>query len=211
MLVTVVSLQSLPIGSEPADGVLIDRTLDGDEAAFAVIVGRYQRKIFRVALAIVRDQAEAETVTQDTFVQAYMSLRSFERRACLETWLTRIAINKARDFLRGRKWVSLSGNGDEDSDDAPIDPVDEAPDPERVLLSKQLRRAIERAVETLSAQQKVIFRLRHFEELPLEQIGEMLGLNAGTVRAHLFRAVHKVRKQLASLTRMPQEVADEAL
>ena len=191
----------MPMAQEaaPSDRELIDRTLRGDGDAFATIVERFQRKIFRVAFAIVRDAAEADAVTQDCFVQAYTNLAKFEGRAELETWLTRIAINKSRDSLRRRRFVSLASGSLEDDDDhaETFEPVDERPDAERQLASAQLRAAIRRAEQRLSSQQQLIFRLRHYENLSLEDIAEKLGLRSGTVRAHLFRAVHKVREELA--------------
>jgi RNA polymerase sigma-70 factor (ECF subfamily) len=181
-----------------SDRDLISRTLEGDGAAFGVLVERFQRKVYRVAFAIVRDEMEADTITQDTFVQAYTHLAKFEGRAELETWLTRIAINRSRDLLRRRRFVSLFSGDDEDERNVPaLELVDERPDPERQIMASQLRRAIELAEGKLSAQQKVIFRLRHYESLSLEEIAVNLGLRPGTVRAHLFRAIHKVRKVLA--------------
>jgi RNA polymerase sigma-70 factor (ECF subfamily) len=183
---------------QPTNQELIERTLGGDGSAYALVVDRFQRKIYRVAFAIVRDESEADAITQDTFVQAYTHLARFQGRAELETWLTRIAINRSRDSLRRRKFVSLFTFRDDESDGEPIlEPVDERPDPERELMSSQLRVAIQKAERKLSAQQKIIFRLRHYENLPLEEIAEHLGLRAGTVRAHLFRAIHKVREELS--------------
>jgi RNA polymerase sigma-70 factor (ECF subfamily) len=183
----------------PTDQALIERTLGGDGAAFGILMERFQRRIFRVAFSVVRDEVEADTITQDTFIQAYTHLGSFEGRAELETWLTRIAINRSRDVLRRRRFVSLfTLRNDEDGEtETMLEPVDERPDPERQLHSSQLRVAIQRAERGLSAQQKVIFRLRHYENLSLEDIAAHLGLQSGTVRAHLFRAIHKVRKELA--------------
>lgn len=181
----------------PTDRELIERTLAGDGNAYGIIVERFQRRIYRVAFAIVRDEVEADTVTQDTFVQAYTHLARFQGRSELETWLTRIAINRSRDALRRRKFISLFTR-DEDDVETMIEPVDDRPDPERQILSTQLRAAILRAERLLSSQQKVIFRLRHYENLSLEEIAEHLGLRAGTVRAHLFRAIHKVRRELAA-------------
>lgn len=182
-----------------SDLTLIERTLAGDGTAFGILMERYQRKIYRVSFSIVRDEVEADTITQDTFVQAYTHLSRFEGRAGLETWLTRIAINRGRDTLRRRRFVSLfTLRSDEDGEtETMLEPVDERPDPERQLLSSQLRAAIQRAERSLSPQQKVIFRLRHYENLSLEDIASHLGLQAGTVRAHLFRAIHKIRKELA--------------
>ena len=181
----------------PTDRELIDRTLSGDGNAYGAIVERFQRKIYRVAYAIVRDDVEADTVTQDTFVQAYTHLARFQGRSELETWLTRIAINRSRDSLRRRRFLSLFTRDEEDGETM-IEPVDDRPDPERQILSVQLRAAIQRAERQLSAQQKTIFRLRHYENLSLEEIANHLGLRAGTVRAHLFRAIHKVRRELAA-------------
>jgi RNA polymerase sigma-70 factor (ECF subfamily) len=87
--------------------------------------------------------------------------------------------------------------------------VDERPDPEREMLSHQLKNAIERAERRLSTQQKIIFRLRHYEDRPLEEIADLLGLRAGTVRAHLFRAVHKVRKELAGWMNRRQDASHD--
>src|SRR5690242_14272176 len=161
-----------------------------------MLVERFQRKIYRVAYAIVRDDVEADTIAQDTFIQAYTNLAKFQGRSEFETWLTRIAINRSRDFLRRRKFVSLFSRDEDDEREGFIEPVDERPDPEREIMSFQLRAAIERAERMLSAQQQVIFRLRHYENRSLEDIAGLLGLRAGTVRAHLFRAIHKIRKQL---------------
>ena len=201
--------------SAPSDQELIARTLGGDGAAFGILVDRFQRKIYRVAYAITRDDTEADTITQDTFIQAYTHLGKFQGRAELETWLTRIAINRSRDWLRRRKFVSLFSH-DDDSDDRiyAIEPVDEQPDAERQLMSHQIRTAIVRAERTLSSQQKIIFRLRHYENRSLEEIAELLGLRSGTVRAHLFRAIHKVRKELGEwVTKregVPHDLSDDA-
>lgn len=194
--------------SAPTDRELIERTLAGDGGAFAVLVERFQRKIYRVAYAIVRDDVEADTITQDTFIQAYTHLARFEGRSELETWLTRIAINRSRDWLRRRRFVSLFTRID-DGGEVYLEPVDDRPDPERELHSRQLRTAIERAERGLSAQQKIIFRLRHYEDRPLEEIADLLGLRPGTVRAHLFRAVHKIRKELAGWMNRKQEDSDD--
>jgi RNA polymerase sigma-70 factor, ECF subfamily len=195
-VVSVATIELVNPPAAPEDDELIQRTLAGDESAFARIVSKYQRRIDRIAYSIVRDAAEADVITQETFVQAYLHLSKFERRAGLETWLTRIAINRARDVLR-RRARSLVSFIDAGADARASEPADGEPDAERRLISREVGAAIERAISTLSPQQKTIFRLRHYEELPLEEIAGMLGLRAGTVRAHLFRAVHRVRQELA--------------
>jgi RNA polymerase sigma-70 factor (ECF subfamily) len=210
---TVATFRVNPISeSAPSDQELIARTLGGDGGAFGILVDRFQRKIYRVAFAIVRDETEADTITQDTFIQAYTHLARFQGRSELETWLTRIAINRSRDWLRRRKFVSLFSHDDKSDDrEYVIEPVDEQPDAERQLMSHQIRTAIHRAERTLSSQQKIIFRLRHYENRSLEEIAELLGLRSGTVRAHLFRAVHKVRQELAEWVTVREESPDETL
>jgi RNA polymerase sigma-70 factor, ECF subfamily len=209
---TVATFRVNPISeSAPSDQELIARTLGGDGGAFGILVDRFQRKIYRVAYAIVRDDVEADTITQDTFIQAYTHLARFQGRSEFETWLTRITINRSRDWLRRRKFVSLFSHDDQsDEREYVIEPVDDRPDAERQLMAHQLRAAITRAERTLSSQQKIIFRLRHYENHSLEEIAELLGLRSGTVRAHLFRAIHKVRKELAEWVTL-REVSDEAL
>ncbi len=199
--------------SEIDDQELIRRTRSGDGNAYEVLVERYQRRIYRIAFAIVRDPGEADSVTQDAFVQAYTKLETYEGRAGFDTWLTRIAINCARDTLRRRKFVSIFSPRNDDEEEGEVVPelVDERPNPERQLISSQLRTAIERAEKQLSAQQNVIFRLRHYENLALEEIAEHLGLQSGTVRAHLFRAIHKIRRELAAWRSSPRISHEPAL
>ena len=193
----------------PTDRELIEQTLAGDQAGYALIVSRYQKRVFRMAFAIVRNETEADTITQDTFVQAYLSLAKFQGRSELETWLTRIAINRSRDWLRRRRFVSLfSSREGSTEEEILIEPVDDRPDPERELMSSQLRVAIQRAERRLSSQQKVIFRLRHYEDLTLEEIATHLGLRSGTVRAHLFRAIQKIRQELAGWRATPMTAED---
>jgi RNA polymerase sigma-70 factor (ECF subfamily) len=199
----VVPIRVKPLNEAPDDQELIARTLAGDDAAFAAIVERFQRRIYR-------DEVEADTITQDVFIQAYTHLADFQGRSELETWLTRIAINRSRDSLRRRRFVSLFTGQEEDEERTALyEPVDERPDPEREIMTRQLRGAIERAERKLSRQQQVIFRLRHYEDRSAEEIAGLLGLAAGTVRAHLFRAVHKIRKELGDWVSDKQGNSDD--
>ena len=207
---SVVSIRVTQINaSDPSDRELIARTLGGDGGAFGSLVDRFQRKIYRVAYAIVRDDVEADTITQDTFIQAYTHLAKFQGRSEFETWLTRIAINRSRDSLRRRRFVRFFSGDSDENREGWVEPVDDRPDPEREIMAHQLRAAIERAERLLSSQQQVIFRLRHYENHSLEEIAELLGLRAGTVRAHLFRAIHKIRKELAGWVTARQRDSDD--
>src|SRR5687767_15795704 len=113
-------------GNVLSDLTLIERTLGGDGAAFGMLMERFQRKIYRVAFSVVRDEAEADTRTQDTFIQAYTHLARREGRAELGTWLRRISINRCRDVLRRRRFGRLRTlRSDEDGETETMsEPVD---------------------------------------------------------------------------------------
>lgn len=187
-----------PVVPEPSDDELIDQTLSGDRAAYDRLMERHQRAISRITSAILRDEIEADLATQDTFVQAYLNLSTFERRSPFEGWLTRIAVNRSRDILRRRvvrSFVPLSS-----SDELPApELIAGTPDPERALLSRQIRNLVDRAVSKLSPKQRVVFCLRHFDDMDPNDIAAALQMQPPTVRVHLHRAIQHLRKELGDL------------
>ena len=179
---------------------MIEDARHGDERAFRAIMEQNNQRLYRLARSVIKNDAEAEEIVQETYLRAFTALPTFRGDALLSTWLTRIAINRSRDFLRRRKFLRLfTSADDEDNREGWIEPVDERPDPEREIMARQLRTAIEAAEKELSPQQQVIFRLRHYENRSLEEIATLLGLRGGTVRAHLFRSIHKIRQILEEL------------
>lgn len=166
---------------------------------FDAIVRRHQRRVHRVLLMMLRDPDEADNLTQECFLRAYQSFSSFRGESSLETWLLRIAANLAYDHARSRTasfWKRLLGlNGD--ADDAPADriPSGEA-SPEQVLLAREDVRAVWDVANQLSRQQRAVFMLRFVEEMELQEIASVLGLQVGSVKTHLFRAVQTVRTKL---------------
>lgn len=167
---------------------------------FDHLVRSHQRRVFRVLYSLVRDQDLADNLTQDCFLRAYQKRATFRGEASVETWLIRIAINLVRDHERNRRlafWRSLltqSRRPDRDREDLEI--RDPAPSAERALLAREELAAVESAVKDLSPQQRVVFSLRFFEEMTLEQIALAMQLELGTVKSHLFRAVSAVRNKL---------------
>lgn len=175
---------------------LIRRVVRGDSEAFNRIVTDYQKPIYRTALAIMRNETDADTITQETFVQAWRKISRFEGRSSLETWLTRIAVNKARDELRRqRRFASKPSHPD--ADISRLDALrDDRPDAERQLLSLELSRIVEEALVSLPPKQRTIFALRHFEQRGLDEIAAILGIEPSTTRVHLHRATKKIREIL---------------
>jgi RNA polymerase sigma-70 factor (ECF subfamily) len=175
----------------------------GETDRFEYFVRTYQKRIFRLAYALLRDPAEADAVTQEVFVKAYRGLAAFKGGASFETWATRIAINAVRDLVRRRKPVvsfgDLRGDGDEGPEIPPrLDPAD-GTSPERDLMAREIRRRIADALVALSPRQRAVFVMKHYEELSIAEIGAATGLDEGTIKSHLFRAARKLRERLEDL------------
>jgi RNA polymerase sigma-70 factor (ECF subfamily) len=149
---------------------------------------------------LLRDPEEADNLTQECFLRAYQSRSSFRGESSLETWLLRIAANLARDHSRNRRsgfWKRLLGlDGDES---AAHNLASEDASPEQLLLAREDVRAVWDVANQLSQQQRAVFLLRFVEEMELSEIASALGLQVGSVKTHLFRAVQKVRGKLRDL------------
>ena len=169
---------------------------------FDAIVRRHQRRVHRWLLMLVRDPEEADNLTQECFLRAYQSLSSFRGESSLETWLLRIAANLARDHQKNRRtsfWKRLLGLGDS-GEEAWAESIP-APDatPEQALLAREDVRAVWNAANELSQQQRAVFLLRFVEDMELNEIATVLGLQVGSVKTHLFRALQTVRGKLRDL------------
>jgi RNA polymerase sigma-70 factor, ECF subfamily len=169
---------------------------------FDAIVRRHQRRVHRFLLMLLRDADEADNLTQECFLRAYQNLSSFRGESSLETWLLRIAANLARDHARNRKvsfWKRLLGlEGQDEECVAGHVPSGDA-SPEQVLLAREDVRAVWEIANQLSQRQRAIFVLRFVEEMELNEIASVLGLQVGSVKTHLFRAVQTVRAKLREL------------
>jgi RNA polymerase sigma-70 factor, ECF subfamily len=169
---------------------------------FDAIVRRHQRRVHRFLLMLLRDSDEADNLTQECFLKAYQNLANFRGECSLETWLLRIAANLARDHSRNRKasfWKRLLAFTHE-SDEGPAAHVPSpGATPEQLLLAREEVRAIWEVTDKLSQQQRAVFLLRFVEEMELHEIASALGLQVGSVKTHLFRALQTVRGKLRGL------------
>ena len=168
-------------------------------ADFDQIVRQHQRKVYRVLLLILKRPEDADNLTQECFLRAYMSMRSFRGECSVQTWLLRIAVNLARDEARNRRagfWKQLLGLEDAGVGIDDYEPPCVKATPERDLMAQQELAAVWQAVDNLSPRQKEVFILRFAEEMELKEIAEVLNLRTGTVKAQLFRAVTSVREQV---------------
>ena len=164
---------------------------------FTPLVQAHQQRIYRVLLGIVRDPDAAQTLTQECFLKAYRKRASFRGEANVGVWLLKIAVNLARDHRRSRLrefWDRLRSSSAEVGEFGQS-LADPQASPERVILGREEVAGVWAAVRKLSAQQRAVFVLRFVEEMSLEEIAEATSLKLGTVKTHLFRAVHAVRQQ----------------
>lgn len=167
-------------------------------ADFDEVVRVYRPRILRFLLPSLADRDAAEALTQECFLKAWTARHQFRGDSSVVTWLTRIAVNLLRDYLRSRSlrfWQKTRG--------AALDPMDISdwlPDgrssPESVTLAREKVAAVWRAVDKLSAQQRTVFALRFVEEMELDDIAETLAMNLSTVKSHLYRALAIVRERM---------------
>ena len=182
-------------GSLELELELVGRAAAGDEAAFRTLVDRHGRMVFNLAYRITTDRHAAEDVVQETFLRAYRALHRFDGRASFATWVHRIAMNASLDTLRQsrhRREVALEPAG-EGHDLAPASD----PNPERLAVSADLRRALHQAMTGLTETERTAFVLRHYEGRSTAEIGERRGLPSSASRQAVFRAVRKLRQALA--------------
>ena len=190
-----------PNPSSLDDDTLLQRIRAGDRDAFTDLMRRYNRRLYRVARSVLRDDAEAEDALQDAYLQAYRALPAFRGESALGTWLTRIVVNAA--LMRQRKTGRLADvielGADFGADDAavPRDRLDEPAQPELAALRAQTRRLIETGIDKLPAAFRTVFVLRAVEELTVEETAATLDIPAATVRTRYFRARAMLREALA--------------
>lgn len=180
------------------DRELVERARAGERAAFDQLVARYQRRLLRLVLRLLRDQAEAEDVVQETFLRAYRALPRFRGDAAFYTWLYRIALNGARNTIQCRR---LRG-GPTGAVPAQV-PAPEIGTPESMLLSKQVMQAIDAALEALPLDLRTAIVLREIEGLSYGEIAQIMECPLGTVRSRLFRAREAIARRLRPLLDLP--------
>jgi RNA polymerase sigma-70 factor (ECF subfamily) len=185
--------------TRPVDAVAVTMPHPRD---FDAWMNAEQQRVFRLCYHLLGDRDEADTATQEVFLKAYRALARPGAVAPQEParWLTRVAVNICLDRLRSRRWRFWRQRRTASDEQAILDLTPDAgPSAEDKLLAKEIHRRLAAAVEKLSGRQRSVFLLRHYEELSLEEIGEVLGLDVGTVKAHMSRALAKLRPLLRDL------------
>ncbi len=162
---------------------------------FDGIMRQHQRRIYRILLLLVRNPDDADTLTQDCFLHAFLGMDRFRGDACIETWLVRIAINLARDHAKNRRmtfWRRLVRARQETH----LEPEGQGRSPEYLLLAREKTETVWASADGLPVQQRTAFLLRFGEEMSLAEVAQAMGLELGTVKSHLSRAVEAVKRNL---------------
>jgi RNA polymerase sigma-70 factor, ECF subfamily len=174
----------------------------GDKRAFELLVAKYQRKLGRLLSRMVRDPAEVEDVTQEAFIKAYRALPSFRGDSAFYTWLYRIAINTAKNYLvaLGRRAPTTTEFNHEDAENfEEAEALRDSSTPEGELHGKQIAATVNRAMEALPDDLRTAITLREIEGLSYEEIATLMNCPIGTVRSRIFRAREAIAAELRPL------------
>ena len=161
-----------------------------------------QRRVYSLCQRLLQDRDEADSATQDVFLKAYIALSKDGAQEIGDPtrWLTRIAVNACMDRLRSRKWQLWRRRpSPEDEQAILLQTRSSAPEADQKYFASQVRRRLSLSMDRLSLRQRAVFTLRHYEGMSLEEIGSHLGLDVGTVKVHMFRAIAKLRDELRDL------------
>ncbi|MDD3530161.1 MAG: RNA polymerase sigma factor RpoE [Gallionellaceae bacterium] len=187
------------MSEQDIDRQLVERARLGDKRAFGLLVEKYQRRLHRLLSRMVRDPDEIDDIAQETFIKAYRALPNFRGDAAFYTWLYRIGVNTAKNYLATRKkampTISDQALGDDDEPDERLVAQDIGT-PESELLSKQVAIAVNQVVEGLPEELRTAITLREMEGLSYEEIAELMGCPIGTVRSRIFRAREAIAAKL---------------
>ncbi len=173
------------------DDKLVSRFQDGDEECFDELVRKYQNKIYSLAYRMVHNSEDAWDLAQDTFIRAYKGLVKFKKKSAFYTWLYQICVNLCINF--SRKSARQRTYNYEKIEETMIMRSPTLKTPETDFRQKKLQTALQAAIEELPEQQKAVFLLRQYEGLKNDEIAKVVGCSTGTVKAHYFHAVRKLR------------------
>jgi len=184
------------------DQQLVARAQQGDKRAFELLVEKYQRKLGRLLARFIRDPAEVEDVTQEAFIKAYRALPAFRGDSAFYTWLYRIGINTAKNYLMALGRRAPTSTEVEAEDAEGFEDGEQLRDintPESVLLSKEIAQTVNATIDQLPEELRTAIQLREIEGMSYEDIARIMDCPIGTVRSRIFRAREAIAERLRPL------------
>ena len=183
-----------------SDHSVVQAVLAGNKDAYGALVRAHSAAVFRVAFRIVGNEADAEEVVQEAFLRGYQRLETFQQRSAFGTWIYRIAVNCALNRIKQPEIEAEFRYAEEsDPEEKTLQVATQDASPERLLLSREIRGAQQLAMQRLTATEKTAFVLRHLEDRSMNEIAEVLGVEPNTAKQAVYRAVQKLRRELAPL------------
>jgi RNA polymerase sigma-70 factor (ECF subfamily) len=190
------------MGDREVDQQLVERAQRGDKHAFELLVAKYQRKLGRLLSRFIRDPAEVEDVAQEAFIKAYRALPSFRGDSAFYTWLYRIGINTAKNYLvaLGRRAPTTTEFDSEEAENFEDgDQLRDLNTPEAELMTRQIAATVNQTMEELPEELRTAITLREIEGMSYEDIANVMNCPIGTVRSRIFRARETIADRLRPL------------
>ncbi len=187
------------MGDREVDHQLVERAQRGDKHAFELLVIKYQRKLARLLSRFIRDPGEVEDVTQEAFIKAYRALPTFRGESAFYTWLYRIGVNTAKNYLvamRRRAPTMTEVNNEEAEDIEEGQQLKDMNTPENELMSRQVAETVNLTLQELPEELRTAITLREIEGLSYEEIAQVMNCPIGTVRSRIFRAREAIAERL---------------
>jgi RNA polymerase sigma-70 factor (ECF subfamily) len=190
------------------DQQLVERAQRGEKQAFELLVSKYQRKLARLLSRFIRDSTEVEDVTQEAFIKAYRALPSFRGDSAFYTWLYRIGINTAKNYLvaLGRRAPTMTEVDNEEAEDIEVgEQLKDMNTPEHQMMTRQIAETVNSTLQELPEELRTAITLREIDGLSYEEIAQIMNCPIGTVRSRIFRAREAIADELRPQLGTPKD------
>jgi len=184
---------------EISDKKLVEDFLNGDQAAFDLIVGRYFRAVFNFVYKIIPETSSAEDITQDAFLKAWRNIRKYDTGRSFKTWIFTIAKNTAFDHLKKKKELSFSAFMDDEGNSFLENVRSGEPLPDEIIMKEDMPQKLEKAIVALPPKYKVVMDLRYKEDMSFPEIAEVMGESQNTIKSRHRRAIEQLKKAISNL------------
>jgi RNA polymerase sigma factor (sigma-70 family) len=182
--------------TEIAEYQIISEILNGNKEQYAVLMRKYNQRLYRVGKGYINDEAEIEDIMQDAYVKGFQNLDKFEKRSQFGTWITRILINEC---LQRLKKMNKKASFENNEENTIVMNITDHQNPETKTLNKELKKVLEQNIESLPEKYKIVFLMREVEQMSIEETSQVLDLSVANVKIRLNRAKTMLRESLSTI------------